>query len=154
MDLWGADVAVEAFLTDDWTLSATYSHVSDDFFEFEEARIGLNAPKDKGTVGLAYRDLTSGLSASGRLRFTSEFPAESAGFVGTRCVTGDTGSLFEEDCVDSAAIFDLAAAYPVPGTRATVQLSVNNVFNSGYRAFVAVPTVGRFALIRVKYDLF
>jgi len=42
----------------------------------------------------------------------------------------------------------------VPNTRATVQLSVNNVFDTEYRSFVGVPNIGRFAMARVKYDLF
>ena len=155
VDMWGADLAVQAFLTDDWTLSGTYSHVSEDYFEITgRAPIALNAPKDKGSVGLAYRNLSSGFSASGRLRFTSSFPAESAGFVGTRCITGGTGGLFEEDCVDSSQIVDVTAGYQVPNTRATLQLSVNNLFDADYRSFVGVPSIGRFAMIRVKYDLF
>ena len=56
--LWGADLSVQAFLTDEWTLSGTYSRVSEDCFEIEGgAPIALNAPKDKGSVGLAYRNL-------------------------------------------------------------------------------------------------
>ena len=153
--LWGADLSVQAFLTDEWTLSGTYSRVTEDYFEIEGgAPIALNAPKDKGSVGLAYRNLSSGFNASGRVRFSSSFPAESAGFVGTECITGGTGGIFEEECVDSSVIFDLTAGYQVPNTRATVQLSVNNVFDTDYRSFVGVPSVGRFAMIRVKYDLF
>ena len=59
--LWGADLSVQAFLTDEWTLSGTYSRVSEDCFEIEGgAPITLNAPKDKGSVGLAYRNLRRG----------------------------------------------------------------------------------------------
>ena len=153
--LWGADLSVQAFLTDEWTLSGTYSHISDDYIDIVGgAPIALNSPKHKGSAGLAYRNLSSGLSASGRVRMTSSFPGESAGFVGTKCITGGTGGIFEEDCIDSSTIFDLTAGYQVPNTRATVQLSVNNVFDTAYRSFVGVPSVGRFAMIRVKYDLF
>ena len=155
VSLWGADLSVEAFLTDEWTLMGTYSHMSEDYFNVVgSSPIALNSPKDKGSGGVAYRNLSSGFSASGRLRFTSSFPAESAGFVGTKCITGGTGGIFEEDCVDSSAIFDLTAGYQVPNTRATLQLSVNNVLDTDYRSFVGVPSVGRFAMIRVKYDLF
>ena len=102
--LWGADLFVQAFLTDKWTLSGTYSHISDDYFDIVGgAPIALNSPKHKGSGGLAYRNLSAGLSASGRIRITSSFPAESAGFVGTKCITGGTGGIFEEDCVDSSS---------------------------------------------------
>lgn len=140
IDLYGGDISLQAFLTDEWSLSATYSHVSDDTFEIEDGDpIALNAPSNKGSIGLAYRNLGAGFNASSRLRFTGTFPASSAGF------TGD---------VESTAIVDLTAGYAVPGTAATLQLSVTNVFNSEFRSFVGVPDIGRFTMLRVKYDLF
>jgi outer membrane receptor protein involved in Fe transport len=48
----------------------------------------------------------------------------------------------------------LTGSYAIPTTRATVQLSVTNLFDSAYRSFVGVPDVGRFTMLRVKYDLF
>lgn len=155
VDLWGADLAFEAFLTDRWTLSGTYSHVSEDYFQIEGgAPIALNAPKDKGSLGLAYRDARRGLNASTRVRFSSSFPAESAGFVGTRCITGGTGGIFEEDCVDDFAIVDLSLGYRVPSSSATLQLSVTNLLDTPYRSFVGVPAIGRLAMVRVRYELF
>jgi iron complex outermembrane receptor protein len=155
IDLWGGDIAIQAFLTDDWILSASYSHVSDDYFEIDDgAPIALNAPTMKGALGLAYRNSGSGLTASTRVRFNAEFPAESAGYVGTRCLPTSAGGIFEEDCVGSAAVVDLTGSYAIPTTRATVQLSVTNLFDSVYRSFVGVPDVGRFTMLRVKYDLF
>lgn len=155
LDLWGGDLAVQAFLTDEWTLNGSYSLVSDDYFEIEGgAPIALNAPKHKGTLGLAYRDVRTGITANGRARFSSGFPAESAGFVGTACIPDAPGGLFEEPCVDAYAIFDVNLGYRPPGTSATVQLAVNNVFDTGYRSFVGVPTMGRMAMLRLRYELF
>ena len=155
IDFWGGDIAIQAFLTEDWILSATYSHVSEDYFEIEDGSpIALNAPTMKGAVGLAYRNPGVGLNASTRVRFNSEFPAESAGYVGTRCLPSSTGGIFEEDCVAAAAVVDLTASYALPSTRATMQLSVTNLFDTTYRSFVGVPDVGRFLMLRVKYDLF
>ena len=155
LDLWGADFAFQARLTNRWTLGGTYSHMSEDYFQITGgAPIALNAPKDKGSLSLTFRDVLSGFNASGRVRFTSSFPAESAGFVGTECVTGGGGGIFEEKCVAAYAIFDINAGYEVPNTAATLQLSVNNVFDTGYRSFVGVPKIGRFAMVRVRYELF
>jgi len=129
--------------------------MSEDYFQITGgAPIALNAPKDKGSLSLTFRDVLSGFNASGRVRFTSSFPAESAGFVGTECVTGGGGGIFEEKCVAAYAIFDINAGYEVPNTAATLQLSVNNVFDTGYRSFVGVPKIGRFAMVRVRYELF
>ena len=109
---------------------------------------------DGRPVALAdIRDALSGFNASGGVRFTRSFPASSADFRGTACITGGTGGLFEENCVDDFAIFDLSAGYAVPNTAATVQFSITNVLNTGYRSFPGVPYVGRLALLRVRYDL-
>jgi len=155
VDLWGADFAMQAFLNDQFTLNATYSHLSEDYFEIPDgAPIALNAPRHKGSMALAYRNTSSGLNAEGRVRFNNEFPAESAGFVGTKCLPGGgAGGLFDEDCVESAAIFDFSMGYKVPSTAATLQLAVTNLFNTDYRSFVGVPNVGRLAMVRVKYDI-
>ncbi len=159
LDMWGADLAVKAFLTDEWTLAATGSWVSDDYFDLREidngvAPIALNAPELKGTLSLAYRNARRGINAEARLRATSGFPAESAGFAATRCETGPRGVLFEEDCVDGYALVDVTAGYKIPKTRATLQVTVSNVFDEAYRSFVGVPEIGRFLMAQVKYDLF
>jgi iron complex outermembrane receptor protein len=155
IDLWGADLAFRARLTNQWELGGSYSHMSEDYLAVAGGSpVALNAPKDKGSLSLNFRDVVSGFNASGRVRFTSSFPAQSADFEGTRCITGGAGGLFEENCVDSYAIFDLNAGYEVPNTAATMQLSVNNVFDTGYRSFVGVPKIGRFAMLRVRYEIF
>jgi iron complex outermembrane receptor protein len=155
LDLWGGDLAVQAFVNDEWTVNGSYSWVSDDYFRIEGAApVSLNAPTHKGSLGLAYRNVRTGLTAGGRARFSSGFPAESAGYVGTECLPGVVPSEFTEPCVDAFAIFDVNFGYAFPGTGATVQLAINNVLDTGYRSFVGVPTIGRFALLRLRYDLF
>ncbi|HET9948746.1 MAG TPA: TonB-dependent receptor, partial [Longimicrobiales bacterium] len=155
VDLWGADVAFEWFVTDEWSLTGTYSHMSEDYFEIEGGDpIALNAPKDKGTLGVAYRNPAAGFTAGARLRANGEFPAESAGYVGTTCVTGQPIGLFDEDCVEAAALVDVNLSWRVPRTEATLQLAVTNLFDTDYRSFVGVPEVGRLALISVRYDLY
>ena len=154
LDLWGADVSVAAFLSDKWTLGVTGSFVSDDHFKpvlnGVEQTVALNAPDKKGTVTLGYRGTQDGFVAEARARFTSGFPANSADYIGTRCI-GGTGDLVE-DCVEAATIADLTLGYRVPNTNATAQLSLSNLFNSGYRNFVGVPNIGRMALLQLKYE--
>lgn len=140
VDFWGGDIALEVRLNDRWRLSGMFSHVTKDEFEIEDGTpITLNAPRNKGSLGLAYRNLDQGLTASGRMRFTGSFPASSAGFVGE---------------VDSYAIVDLTAGYEIPNSRATLQLSVSNLFNADYQSFIGVPEIGRFTMLGVRYDLF
>jgi iron complex outermembrane receptor protein len=163
--LYGGDVAFELFVNDDWTLSGSLSAVSDDYFRPEnQAPIALNAPEVKGSLGVGYRNLNAGLTGGLRWRFNSEFPAESAGYVGTRCVRGGGTGIFAEDCVEPRGLWgiggkgrplvDVNLAYKVPTTDATMQLVVNNLFDAGYRSFVGVPRMGRFAMLSVRYDLF
>ena len=154
IDFWGADIGFQASLTHLWTLGASYSHISEDYIEITgQFPVALNAPKDKGSLSLTFRDALSGFNASGGVRFTRSFPASSADYRGTACITGGGGE-FEEKCVDSYAIFDLNAGYEVPNTAATLQLSINNLFDTGYRSFPGVPKIGRLAMVRVRYELF
>lgn len=142
VDFWGADMSVEVFLGTArmWRLSGMYSWVSKDEFEIADGTpITLNAPMHKGSLGLNYRNLRQGLTGSTRVRFTGGFPATSAGFVGD---------------VDSYAIVDLTAGYEVPGTSATLQLSVSNLFAEQYQTFPGVPAIGRFTMLGVRYELF
>ena len=150
--LWGADLSLQAFINGQWSAAGTYSWVQKQFFPLEDGTaLALNAPKHKGTLEVAYRGLSSGLTTSLRGRFTGSFPAQSADFVGTRCIMGNEQG--GEDCVERATLLDLTANYHVPNTRATLQLSVNNLLGTPYRSFVGTPEIGRFALLRVKYDL-
>jgi len=156
IDLWGADLGFSWFLDDQWTLNGTYSYISDDFFTISDGEpIALNAPMHKGSLGLAYRNVLAGFNAEARVRFNNEFPAESAGYVGTRCEPrAASGGLFEEDCVEGATIVDLNLGYRLPNAPAQLQLSVTNLFDTPYRSFVGVPDIGRFAMVSVKYDIF
>ncbi len=154
LDLWGADLSLTAFLNDVWSLGATASLVSDDHFEpvlnGQPQVVALNAPDRKGTVTLGYRGLRNGFMSEVRARFTSGFPANSADYVGTRCI-GGTGDLVE-DCVESATLVDLTLGYRIPNTGATAQLYVSNLLDADYRNFVGVPNIGRLALLQLKYD--
>jgi outer membrane receptor protein involved in Fe transport len=170
--LWGGDVAMQLFLNDEWSVSGTASAVSDDYFRpgadtpsdpsDDAAPIALNSPELKGSLGAVYRNVRSGITGGARWRFQSEFPAESAGYVGTRCI-GGTG-VFVEDCVEprglwglggvGRALVDVNLGYQIPGTDTTLQLVVNNIFDAGYRSFVGVPRIGRFAMLSARYEIF
>jgi iron complex outermembrane receptor protein len=140
LTLWGTDLAFEWFLTDNWILNGTYSHVSDDMFDIDDGDpIALNAPTHKGAFSVAYRNVAKGFNGEARVRLSNAFPAVSAGFNGE---------------VPSSETVDLNLGYKIPRTNGTVQLSVSNLFDAEYKSFVGVPTIGRMALIRVKYDLF
>lgn len=155
LDLWGADATLQWLLSDRWTLSGTYSHVSENWFPVQgSSPIALNAPSNKATVGIAYRDAARGLSGTARVRYTGAYPFLSTEFAGTRCIPDAPTTDFQEDCIHDYALVDLTLAYRLPGTAATVQVGVTNLLNTRYRSFVGAPETGRLAMLRVRYRLF
>jgi outer membrane receptor for ferrienterochelin and colicins len=155
LDLWGADATLQWLLGDRWTLGATYSHVSKKWFPIEgSSPLALNAPADKATLGLAYRDAARGMNGAVRLRYTGPYPFLSTDFAGTRCIPDAPVNEFQEDCIDAYALLDLTLGYRIPGTAASLQLGVTNLLDTRYRSFVGAPETGRLAMLRVRYQFF
>jgi hypothetical protein len=146
-------------LADNWQLGVVASFVSDDHFiiplDGVDQVVALNAPKRKGTATLNYRSLQNGWNGELRVRHNAAFPVNSAGYVGMRgCVDFDFGdAVLNEECVQSFNIVDVGVGYRIPQLRgASVQLYVQNVLDEDFRAFVGTPTIGRMAVLRLKYD--
>lgn len=152
VDLSGIDLAATAILSDSWQLGVTGSLVSDDFFRLPlgqtEEVVALNAPKRKGSASLTYRNMGLGVNGQLRVRYTDEFPANSAGYVGLSCVD----STLEGDCVKSYTLVDLLAGYELPIQGASVQLSISNLLDEDYQSFIGVPVIGRMAMLRLRYS--
>lgn len=153
LDLWGADLSAQALLTDRWSLGLTASLVSDDVFVVPlegqpDQVVALNAPKEKGSATLSYRNSVSGFSSEVRARYTSGFPANSADYVGTACVDGGN----DTPCVKDYTILDANVSYKLPRIDgASLQLSVTNLFDTPYQSFIGVPEIGRFGMLRLRY---
>ena len=153
VDLWGADISARVLLSNRWSAAITGSWVSDDHFRLPlqgtEQILALNAPTVKGSAALTFRDSDRGFNAEGRVRHHNSFPANSAGYVGLDCV-GVAGS---PACVEDATLADLTLGSRLPGVDgASVQLTVQNIFDTPYRSFVRVPAIGRMALLRLTYE--
>ena len=145
VDYWGADLAAQVLVSDRVRLDGSYSFVSEECFDFNEdgscesaVDIALNAPTNKGSVGLAFDDQALGFSAQGRLRFSGAFPMNSGVYVGD---------------VDSYAVVDASVGYRLPFQPATrISLNATNLFNNEHREFVGAPEIGRLLLFRVQHD--
>lgn len=145
-DLWGFDVAGEVLLTDNLALRGTYSFVSEECVDFDNdglctsvVDVALNAPQNKGTVGLRYSNTRAGFTAEGRVRITESFPMNSGEYVGT---------------VDSYTVFDANLSYGLgmfPG--ATIGVTATNLFDDEHTEFIGAPEIGRLVMVRFKYDL-
>lgn len=150
INLWGTDLSA-AFLFGDWNARVSASFVSDDHFIEETDVITLNAAARKASASFGYRDDERGFSGDVRVRYSAGFPVNSGVFVGLRCL-GPEYSVTDE-CVESSTLADVTLAYRLPRFQgASVQLAVQNLLGADYRSFVGTPTIGRMALLRLKYE--
>jgi iron complex outermembrane receptor protein len=155
LKVYGTDLSAQALLTNEFSVTGTLSLVNKDEFETKNGtRVTLNAPKTKGSLALGYRGEENGLNAEVRARFNSQFPVMSGVYNGTGCLVSGVNDAAPgvEPCVDSSTLFDLTMGYRLPIQGASLQLNVQNLFNEKYRSFPGVPTIGRLALIRMKYE--
>jgi iron complex outermembrane receptor protein len=140
LDRWGGDLAFDMLMTDRVSLNGSYSYVNKNFFSREEvgglSDVALNAPKNKATLGVAYREQPTGFTIDLRGRWSEEFPMNSGVFVGT---------------VESYTVLDASAAYRFPFAQNTIlSLNVQNVFNDRHREFVGAPELGRLLLTQLQ----
>jgi outer membrane receptor for ferrienterochelin and colicins len=150
MELWGADMSVQALLTPTLSLTVAGSLVSDDHFDTSVGIVTLNAPKRKGTLALEYRDEQGRLNGEVRARYHDRFPVRSGVYEAYACI--DQGAA-TQPCVSSYTLLDVNVGYTLPQLRgATVQLSIQNLLDEDYRSFPGVPDVGRLALLRLRYE--
>ena len=148
----GVDLAATALLSDVWSVGATASFVNKDVFTTDRGEsVTLNAPKRKGSATLAYANTRIGLTGEFRARYNDEFPVRSGVYNGTLCIGGK--ELGAEPCVDSYTLLDFNIGYKIPGVRgASIHAMINNLLDEDYRSFPGVPSIGRMALLRLKYD--
>jgi iron complex outermembrane receptor protein len=153
LSFWGTDLSATALLSRRWSLGVTGSYVSDDRFQTESAGlVTLNAPKWKGSMTASYRNDDRGLTGEARVRHTAGFPVNSGVYVGTRCLAESTNPLLE-DCVSAFTLADVSLGYRIPRARGvSVQLNVQNLLDEDYRSFPGAPSIGRMALVRMRWE--
>jgi iron complex outermembrane receptor protein len=144
IDFYGADFGFEFHATDRVTLNGSYSHVSEECFDFDgEAGcagrdIALNAPTDKGSFGVSYDNKVVGTFISGRVRVSGAFPMSSGVYRGL---------------VDGYQVLDLNMGYRVPGyTGFIVSLTLNNALNNLHQEFIGAPSMGRVGMVKLQYS--
>ena len=138
--LYGLDLALGYYATDNLSFSGNYSFVNDDFFENLGgiSDVALNAPKHKVKVGTKYDLPQYDLRLGARLRYNGEFPMNSGVYVGA---------------VDSYTTLDLSARYDLPMADGLYLLAnLDNVLDERYRAFMGAPEVGRLSYVQLGMD--
>jgi len=145
VDFWGSDLAFQFLATDRLSFTGSYSYVSQECFDFNgdgdctgAVDISLNAPQNKGSLGIRWSDRVTGLTLEGRGRYVDEFVMNSGVYIGT---------------VESYAVFDANIGYQLPfAPSATVTLTATNVFDNMHQEFVGSPEIGRLLLARLTYE--
>lgn len=134
----GVDLSFTYYASKIWSLSGSYSYVSENFFENvgDVDDVALNAPKHKFGAMLDYRNIEIGFTGQLRFRFVDSFEARTGIWA---------------DKIDAYAVLDLNADYALPFSRNThLTLAVQNLSNNKHREFVGVPEIGRLALLRLS----
>jgi iron complex outermembrane receptor protein len=139
IDLWGADLEVGMFVTQELLVSGTYSWVNDNVFTDPSGLVvPLNAPKHKGSVRITFRSERLGFFAEARGRAVQGFPVNSGVYIGD---------------VDSYAVFDAQLGYRLPWARnITVTVSGQNIFDHRHAEFIGTPNIGRLVMARVRTE--
>lgn len=152
IELWGVDMNATYLLSDNLSIGGTASFVNKDVFTSQKGEdITLNAPKTKWATHAAFRKPEWGFDTELRVRYNDSFPVRSGVYNGTLCIDGKEPGA--EECVKSYTLVDLNASYRIPGLRgATVQAYIQNLLDEDYRSYPGVPTIGRMALLRLKYN--
>jgi outer membrane receptor for ferrienterochelin and colicins len=139
--LWGVDASATVGVTDRISVTGTYSWVSTDLFRNLDgiADLALDAPGQKGTLSLGYRDPDRGLTGEIRLRASASFPVLSGVYAGI---------------VDSYTLVDVGASLRLPGmAKASLAITAENLLDRKHREFVGVPDIGRFVLAKLTTQI-
>lgn len=138
---WGIDVMADAWISDEWLLSGTYSWKSNNFFENvgQVKDILLGVPEHMGTLRLEYRRSGGIFSAGAQVRARSSFDMAVASWIGT---------------LEDFAVLDLDLGYrPTWAQRVGFFLNATNVLNEQYVEVIGAKVLGRLITARVQLDL-
>jgi iron complex outermembrane receptor protein len=151
-DLWGADLGATFIATDWLSFNASYSYVSENYFTAAElgapTDLALNSPKNKASLGAAYRNTRLGLNVEARGRYVQAFPVKTGVYVSSDAV-GEPCT--ETTCLDDYTLVDLNINYALPFSRSTaITLTGNNIFSQKHLEMIGAPELASVWLLRVQ----
>jgi iron complex outermembrane receptor protein len=139
----GSDAGAQLRMSDVLSLTAAWSWTNKVLWTATDiggtSDLALNAPADRFSFTVQYRDRTRGLSAHSRVRYAGGFPMNSGVYVGR---------------VESSTLADGGVAYRLPRRPdALLTLTARNLFNTQHREFLGAPSIGRFVLLQLEYTI-
>jgi iron complex outermembrane receptor protein len=136
---WGADLTAELSLSSKVTLSGYYSWFDKNviFMPGIGEQI-LSVPRNKGLLGLTYRDIRSGLDGSIQGRAVESFPVASG------VLSGQIGSY---------TVLDVGLGYRISWVP-EIRLSFDawNVLDNRHREWAGAPELGRLVVTRLQVN--
>ncbi|UCH65618.1 MAG: TonB-dependent receptor [Ignavibacterium sp.] len=138
---YGVELDLTFFTKRHWIISGNYTYVSKNFWERklgEPDDVSLNAPINKIGLSVQYDNPKFGLNSKLRFRYIDNFPVISG---------------IGRGSIPSYFLIDFNASYKVPfDQKLELALSIQNLLNNLHYEFVAVPEIGRLAILRIKYS--
>jgi outer membrane receptor for ferrienterochelin and colicins len=152
LDTYGTDIMAQANLTSTVYARGGVSLVNKNAFETRRgASVTLNAPKEKVTGALGYSNVRNGLSGELSARYSGEYPVRSGVYNATECIGGTEPG--REPCVAPQTVVDVNFGFSLPQLQgAQLQFTVQNALDEQLRPFPGMPTLGRMALVRLRYN--
>ncbi|MBA3341868.1 MAG: TonB-dependent receptor [Gemmatimonadaceae bacterium] len=139
LSLWGSDLGLEILLDGGFSVQGTYSYVSKKLFSKADLGtredVSLNAPANKHSVAINYRNEANGLSAEVRERHVDGF--NTLAFVG--------GAIEPYTLIDAGVSFR-----PSFLNGALIALNGTNLLNKRHREFTQGGFIGRLIMTRLQ----
>jgi iron complex outermembrane receptor protein len=157
-DVQGIDLAMDYVLNPQWTLSGTYSWISDVLYEditsSNSYALALNSPDHKASLTAKYRSDGGGLGFELRGRYQNAFPVNSGVYATDIQFTrpGASQTYFYEP-VPTIFWVDAGVSFQIPwGARhALISINGTNILNNEARTFAGTPEIGRMVITRLQY---
>lgn len=154
IDYTGLDLGFEFLLNPEFRFMGNYSYISNDSWLNLDGREGfdiyLNAPQNKGMIGVGYNGRKNGVSANARFRWVEGFEIES-GIYNTE-VRDENGNL-SHNPIPSYSLVDLNFGYEVKQVQGLrLSLMITNALDNRAAQFAGTPEIGRLALAGVSFS--
>jgi len=143
IEFYGADVSTEYAATDDISLFANYSWLSQNYFEKSDLGEGeagtrqysLNTPKHRVKAGLTYYP-SKGFSGGLSMRYQNSFTAQQGWYSGF---------------VPKRTVWDAHLGYKF-SKKTHLNLNISNLMGKRYRVYNGMPEIGTSAVAALRYN--
>ena len=143
IEFYGADISTEYAATENISLFANYSWLSQNFFEKDDVGEGetggstynLNTPKHRVKAGMSYYP-SKGFSGGLSMRYQNSFTSDQGWYIGV---------------VPKRTVWDANLGYKF-SQKTQLGVNVSNLLGKKYRVYNGMPEIGTSAVASLKYQ--